>query len=221
MNKRTETESVASATYGAIKAMIVNHDITPGAVIEERKLADELGVSRTPLRAAISRLLGENLLKRISDRTTVVQSMSFKDMFELIEVRKCLESQAAALATPLVPLEQVSLVRSRIENFLEKLCDGERDYWDIDQNFHDLIAINTPNQNLVRIITDVRTQARLFNPSRVSFRVSRAARCQLAVLDAIEARDAKTVKKLMIVHLEEVKDGLKELLDSEYLASRP
>ncbi|WZB62790.1 GntR family transcriptional regulator [Achromobacter xylosoxidans] len=92
--------SVSERTYQALLDRIAARQIGPGEVLEERRLAEELNVSRTPMRAALNRLLGEGILKRLSNGSVVVHAFGVTELLELLQIRQLLEGQAAAMALP-------------------------------------------------------------------------------------------------------------------------
>ena len=84
--------------YEALRDDILNWRIAPGTALSETELAVRLGVSRTPLRAALARLALEGLVDTSRGRTGVVPDVSAESIAELFELREALELQAARLA---------------------------------------------------------------------------------------------------------------------------
>jgi DNA-binding GntR family transcriptional regulator len=90
--------SLATKIYVELRERIVQGAIKPGERIRERELADELGVSRIPLREALPRLEAEGFIRTVPRRGAVVTELSLRDVEELFEVRSSLEVLAARLA---------------------------------------------------------------------------------------------------------------------------
>jgi DNA-binding GntR family transcriptional regulator len=84
--------------YAALRDEIVTWKLAPGTALSEIELADRLGVSRTPLRAALARLALEGLVDTSRGRTGIVPDVSIESVVELFELREALETQAARLA---------------------------------------------------------------------------------------------------------------------------
>lgn len=84
--------------YSQLREEILNWRLLPGTPLSETELADRLGVSRTPLRAALARLALEGLVDTSRGRTGVVSEVSVESITELFELREALETQAARLA---------------------------------------------------------------------------------------------------------------------------
>ena len=84
--------------YAALREDILTGRLTAGTALSEVELAERLGVSRTPLRAALARLALEGLVDTTRGRTGVVSAVSTASITELFELREALETQAARLA---------------------------------------------------------------------------------------------------------------------------
>ncbi len=84
--------------YRLLRDEIVRWELAPGAVLAEVELADRLGMSRTPVREALARLVADGLVVAVGGRGLEVASMDLGDVTALYELRQALESQAARLA---------------------------------------------------------------------------------------------------------------------------
>ncbi len=91
--------SLSQRAYETIRQKIISLELTPGAVIDEACLIDELGLGRTPIREALQRLSQENLVTIVPRRGTFVTEIGITDLQRLFEMRLVLESMAARLAT--------------------------------------------------------------------------------------------------------------------------
>jgi DNA-binding GntR family transcriptional regulator len=94
----SEAPSLAERAYRAIREMIVSLELRPGAVIDERRLMERLGIGRTPTREALRRLAQERLVEVYPRRGMFVTSVEIRDLASLAEVRSVLESHAARRA---------------------------------------------------------------------------------------------------------------------------
>jgi DNA-binding GntR family transcriptional regulator len=91
-------QSLATKIYLELRERIIEGVIKPGERIRERELAEELDVSRIPLREALPRLEAEGFIRTLPRRGAVVTDLSLRDVEELFEVRSSLEVLAARLA---------------------------------------------------------------------------------------------------------------------------
>jgi len=112
-----ETSSLADRAYHAIRDMIVSLELRPGAVIDERRLMERLGIGRTPTREALRRLAQERLVEVYPRRGMFVTSVEIHDLASLAEVRLVLESHVARLAAERATDED----RSAMDDLLEEL----------------------------------------------------------------------------------------------------
>ncbi|MES2172023.1 MAG: GntR family transcriptional regulator [Actinomycetota bacterium] len=175
--------------YTALREQILDGDLPAGTVLAEVEQSVRLGVSRTPLREALTRLASESLVSGHSGRGVVVTDVSIERVNELFEVRQALEEQAARLAARRRdPAVFQHLQREfRTAHELLGTDEGLRRYYDLVQRLDDAIDEATGNAFLVSTLAGVRTHiARIRrlssdNPDRLRD----AAREHLAIIDAI------------------------------------
>src|SRR5438034_1632001 len=114
------TVSLAERAYHAIREMIVSLELRPGAVIDERRLMDRLGIGRTPTREALRRLAQEQLVEVYPRRGMFVTNVEIRDLASLTEVRSVLESHVARLAAGRATDDD----RAVLESLLDELETG-------------------------------------------------------------------------------------------------
>jgi len=200
-------ESVSERTYQAVLDSIVSRRIGPGEVLEERRLADELAVSRTPMRAALNRLLGEGILARLSNGSVIVKAFGATELLEFLQVRTLLEGEAAALAAGRIPPARLQEVRERLQAILEQTMLTEQQDWSYDNEVHNLVAQHCGNRTMAAMIADVRLRARLCNVERIADRWLLARQEHLAILDALGRADAEAARAAMVAHLANVRQA--------------
>lgn len=192
-------------TYQTLLDQIVSRRIPAGEVLEERRLADELDVSRTPLRAAMNRLLGEGMLERLSNGSIVVRSFGVTDLLELLQIRSLLESEAAAMATGRIPAEPLEGLRTRLQALLDAQTPDEKSDWEVDNALHDLVAAYCGNRNLASMITATRRQVRMCDVERLPQRQVQAREEHLAIVQGLLSGDSARARQAMAAHLESVR----------------
>lgn len=192
-------------TYQTLLDQIVSRQIPAGEVLEERRLADELQVSRTPLRAAMNRLLGEGMLERLSNGSIVVRAFGVTDLLELLQIRSLLESEAAAMATGKIPATPLEGLATRLRALLEEGTPDEQADWEVDNALHDLVAAYCGNRNLAAMITATRRQVRLCNVERLPQRQILARQEHLEIVQSLLSGDAAQARAAMAAHLENVR----------------
>ncbi len=202
--------NITEATYKQLQDLIETRQLVPGEVIEERRLALRLKVSRTPLRAGISRLLGEGKLEQLSNGSVVVRNIGITELLELIHLRIVLESEAASIAATRIALDTLQPLKARLEQIMSTAKISKSTHWNLDDEIHDLIASNCGNRSLERLIGETRLKSRLCNVERRPERLLPACREHLAIVDAIIQRDAHSARQAMVQHLINVRQGMLE-----------
>lgn len=206
---RTEG-NVTEATYRKLHDLIESRALPPGEVIEERRLALRLKVSRTPLRAGISRLLGEGRLEQLSNGSVVVRSIGMAELLELIHLRLLLESEAASIAATRIAIDALEPIKARLEKLIATAKVSKTQHWTLDDEIHDQIAQHCGNQSLAKLISEIRQKIRMCNVERRPERLLPACREHLAIVDAIINRNGAAARQAMIQHLTNVRQGMLE-----------
>jgi DNA-binding GntR family transcriptional regulator len=121
--------NITEATYKKLHDLIEARKLSPGEVIEERRLALRLKVSRTPLRAGISRLLGEGRLEQLSNGSVVVRNIGMAELLELIHLRLLLESEAASIAATRIAIDVLQPIKARLEDIIATAQISKTLHW--------------------------------------------------------------------------------------------
>jgi DNA-binding GntR family transcriptional regulator len=128
--------SLSDRAYHAIREMIVSLELRPGAVIDERKLIEQLGIGRTPIREGLRRLANERLVEVYPRRGMFVTSVEIQDLVSLAEVRSVLESSAAGLAAERSTSDDRLAVAALLQE-LERHTDlDQRELMALDERIH-------------------------------------------------------------------------------------
>lgn len=198
---------VAETTYGTLRLMVMSGELPPGHVLEERPLARKLDVSRTPLRSAMDRLLGEGLLTRLSNGTLIVGNLGFEAYLEILRLRALLEAEAAARAAGMMPAEQLAELRARVEAFSGGGLPDKQAYLQLDEDLHTAIAEAASSPILCELIVGLRSRARLCSASRLPGRRQETCREHLDLIDRLAAGDADGARRAMAEHVDGVRQA--------------
>ena len=183
------------------------------SVLSERELAARLGLSRTPLREAVGRLVGEGLLRR-SGRVIVVNAVRTEDVFEILSLRRLLEGEAVKLAIPRIGKEALLKLRNSELGLLALGTITSEEHWQVDDTFHDTIAQASGNRLLARTVMELRERTRLYGFQRIPQRLEPGRQEHIAVLDAMQSGDAELASARMQAHLQSVADAIMQSLGS-------
>ena len=138
--------------YEQLKRQILTGRITPGTRMMEVELADEMGVSRTPVREAIRKLEKEGLVTIEPRRGAYASDISVKDMVDTREVREDLEGLAAALAAERMTEEQIDELVKITEGYSEAILNSDTEkIIHYDEKFHKHIVSCSGNKTLIQL----------------------------------------------------------------------
>ncbi len=195
--------------YEELKRQIMVGEIAPGTRMMEVELAEEMGVSRTPVREAIRKLEKEGLVTIEPRRGAYASDISAKDMVDILEVRQDLEGMAAGIAAQKITDEG----RIELENIARKYKDSvdREDIEEIiknDEAFHKYIVSLSGNKTLIKMVSQVQELALRFRYiyyedfSRFKNQPSE----HQAIVDAIAGGDVAGARKYAEEHLAGLKD---------------
>ena len=149
--------------YEQLKMQILTGTIVPGTRMMEVELADEMGVSRTPVREAIRKLEKEGLVTIEPRRGAYASSISVKDMVDTLEVREDLEGLAAAMAAERMTEEQTEELRRINQGYTEAIKNSDTEkIISFDEKFHRHIVACSGNKTLIKISEPVQEMALRF-----------------------------------------------------------
>src|SRR5688572_17530583 len=123
MTEHVEEERLNAVVYAKLRARLVTGKITPGHGLSTRSLAQELGVSQTPVRDALSRLAAEGAVEIRSKRRVQVPAMSQERFEDLLRCRLLLEPEAAAMALPHIDAARLARLRE-IDSSLDRAIES-------------------------------------------------------------------------------------------------
>lgn len=193
--------NLSSMAYEAISEMIRKRRLRGGEVIIEAKLAEALGISRTPLREALQRLEGEGLVLKHANRSFVVRLVDLAEYLHSLKVREVLEGEALATAIGRVEPHRLRAARRRIEDLADLPNVHTDAHWQSDDEVHTMFAAACGNPVMARMIGELRVTTRLYEIARLSDRVEPDRVEHTAILDAFETGDPRRARKAVQAHL--------------------
>ncbi|MQB40773.1 GntR family transcriptional regulator [Rhizobium sp. ICMP 5592] len=201
--------SLGERAYDELSRLILTRKLPGGSLVVEGRLAQQLDVSRTPMREAILRLAAEGLLIKQGSRSYAVRRVQPVEFFQALKVRELLEGEAVELAIGRIKPETIEALRSDILR-LGALEAQAAEHWETDDRLHMLFPEALGNGVLVRMIQQLRVITRLFELTSPSGRVAADAAEHVAILDAFAKGDGRRARAAMVTHLRNVAS---EILD--------
>lgn len=154
---------LGEVVFEYLRNAILAGELKPGERLMEVTIADQLGVSRTPVREAIRKLEKESFVIMIPRKGAYVADLTKKDIMEVLEIRKELEGFAASLAAERMTLAEKEALGRVVEHFNESLINmDKKSMIESDNEFHSFIFESTKNQRLINIIYDLHDQFQRF-----------------------------------------------------------
>ncbi len=191
--------------FEALREAIITQVLPPSERLMEVQLAEEMGVSRTPVREAIRKLEKEGFVNIMPRKGAYVASISLEDIRELYEIRGALEALAGSLAAERATDEELE----KMEKFLLKEhshvdSNNILATVDTDMSLHSLIYQAARNDRLINILNNLRGQ--LYRTKAASISVPGRKKESVAehrrIIEALAVRDPELAGNLLLKHVE-------------------
>lgn len=213
----TREESVAESVYERVKALSISFDLLPGNRINEIELAERLGVSRTPLREGLNRLVSEGFLTATPGKGFFRRPLDAKEIFDLFELRRTLEVAAA----PIVIQRASNAAIGQIRDFLEisKVDVPSRtiaDLVELDENFHEQLMALSGNDEMLRVLKNVNARIRFVRWIDMENKRATTQSEHIAIIEAVARRDTEEAVRLLSGHIEKRLDQVTAAIREGY-----
>lgn len=198
-----KTVSLADQVFEHIETDILLGKYQRGEILTESRLSAELGVSRTPIREALRRLLQENLIEE-TGKGSVVIGITEADLADIFLVRSKLESLAVEVAVSKAKEEDIARLKEVVE--LQEFYLGKRDADQIksmDNKFHDLIYRIGGSTIFYEILVPLHKKIQKYRKASVEnkSRATASVKEHRALYEAIAARDSENASRLALEHI--------------------
>jgi DNA-binding GntR family transcriptional regulator len=201
-----DTSTFADRAYAALKDVIVSlnvYDQTEDVRLDERQLAQDLGISRTPVREAMAQLEREGFVRSVPRRGVYVVRKTKQDVIELITAWAALESMAARLITQNASEDEIARLRAMFATFENGTLHAKLDeYSDVNIEFHQTIIRMSRNRVLIDLAENLFTHMRMIRRKTIGEkdRADRSIRDHMNIIEALEARDTDRAEALVRDH---------------------
>ena len=198
-----------------LRQLIVEGAIEPGRKLNERALAEQLRVSRTPLREAIKMLAAEGLVELLPHRGAVAAQLSPADIADTFEVIAGLEGQSGELAAKRITDAELQEIRALHYEMLA--AHARRDlptYYRLNAAIHNHINAAARNPVLTRtfLTVNARLQALRFRSNFDEAKWARAVQEHERMVTLLAARDGTRLRRLLVAHIEHKRDAVLDLM---------
>jgi DNA-binding GntR family transcriptional regulator len=192
--------------YAALKDAIVSMDIYRSRAdvrLDERQLAQEFGISRTPVREAMAQLEREGFVRSVPRRGIYIVRKTKREVIEMITAWAALESMAARLITLEAAADEIKMLRDMFAKFENGELHARLDeYSEVNIEFHQTIIRMSRNDVLIRLAENLFAHMRMIRMKTIGEqdRADRSIRDHLNIIEAIEARDTGRAEHLVRDH---------------------
>jgi DNA-binding GntR family transcriptional regulator len=201
-----DTSTFADRAYRALRDVIVSLDVyqSQGEVrLDERRLAQDLGISRTPVREAMAQLEREGFVRSIPRRGVYVVRKTKREVIEMITAWAALESMAARLITRHASDQQIASLRAMFTTFADGQIDAKLDeYSEVNIRFHQAIIKMSDNKVLIDLAENLFTHMRMIRRKAIGEddRANRSIRDHANIIEALERRETERAEALVREH---------------------
>ncbi|MDY3332138.1 MAG: GntR family transcriptional regulator [Pelistega sp.] len=208
--------TAADQAYAYVINALTEGTMQPGTRVREAELASAIGISRTPIREALNRLINEGLVSNDPRRGLIITELDQTMVGELYEMRRVLESTAAGLAARHATDVEISVLRTLMENDAKATTAQE-----ISKNnkmFHQVLYKCGHNRYLLKTLQALQNSMLLLGSSTLEnkTRSDHAHKEHQQIVEALEARDPERAAKVASDHISNAyKERLNKFLFKE------
>ena len=211
-------KSLGQSVFLRLEEEILNGSLKPGDTLTEISLSKRMGVSRTPLRAAIHALAEEGLVEITPNRGAVVVGVGVDDLVDIYKIRMRLEGIAAALAAVRIPPEALKRLEDSVELSEFYLTKNDSDHLkELDSEFHSIIYKSSGSRHLCKILTELHRNIRSYRKMSLSVpdRLFASVEEHKCILKALKCGDEKEAERLAVEHISSALDNLLGVIKSK------
>jgi len=206
--------------FESLREAIINGHLRPGERMMEIQLAEEMGVSRTPVREAIRKLELEGFVVMIPRKGAYVAGISLKDIADVFEIRAALEGLAAALAAERMTEAELEQLERILVKKAESIEAGNLEgLVDADTEFHELLYKSSRNGRLGQIINHLREQIQRFRATSLSNpkRMRESLEEHKKIVEALSERNIALAQASAQDHIENAENSMLEAVRKQGL----
>ncbi len=219
LNLPIARHSLVDSVYDTLLEAVVSGQLPPGTEMNTVVLAEQLDVSRTPVKEALKILAHDGLVEHVKDHKARVARFSRQDVIEIYEVRGQLEAAAAERAAKLIDDRALQELRGEADKLLasRRDVDWSARAMEYDIRFHDVLAAACGNERLRKEIARYRLLVRGF--CRLTGRdatLLQALREHIGIIDALQSRRPAAARKAMATHIQaRLADVLRDVFEND------
>jgi len=206
-------ELLSQKVYHVLKNAIVRGDLAPNSKLILTEIAKSLGVSNTPIREAINKLVSEGLIKIIPNKGILVKEINIDDFQEILQVRAFLDGLIAKIASKKITDKEIGnmmKIIKKMENCVKK--DDRLTYNDLDIQFHDFLLNITGNNKLKEIYNNLINQGNRLRirTLKIPDRMGKSLKEHREIALEIKKRNPDGANRVSQKHIESISRSIEE-----------
>ncbi|MGA4837808.1 GntR family transcriptional regulator [Streptomyces sp. G45] len=201
-------ERLRDQVSSALRAALISGELRPGVVYSAPTLAEDFGISATPVREAMLDLAREGLVEPVRNKGFRVTEFSERDLDQYTEIRALIEIPTVGRVTRTAACEDLEALRPVAEEIVRAARDHDLiGYLEADRRFHLALLALSGNERLVETVSDLRKRSRLYGLTALDERgeLIPSAEEHVELLDLMLAGDARGAEACMAKHLGHVR----------------
>ena len=208
-----QPESLARMAYEAIRQSILSGQWQIGELYNEKAIAADLGISRTPVREALLELASQDLIIFMPRRGLMLNRFNLRDVDEIFELRKAIEQASVEKIANTSPLPDLLAIE---ESLLEqRKAVNQKDYMafmEADRKFHTSFTTLTNNLRMISIVENIRDMIQVMGIKALSLegRAVKVIEEHQAIFKAVKEGHVKKARNFMAYHLDQSMEAVKE-----------
>jgi DNA-binding GntR family transcriptional regulator len=214
LNKISKPESLAKKVQKVLRQSILNNELTPNVIYNEKQIAKDLGISRTPVREALLELSAKRLVKFLPQKGVIINTFGLTEIDDAFEIRIALEVFSVRKICQGAELPDIRDLEKALRDQEEAVaaCD-ETGFMQADRHFHIGFTRLTQNQYLIDMMEDIRDVMHLmgFKALDVLCRMQTVVLEHRKILAAVQRKNVPEAMKAMKQHLENSRDAVKQI----------
>ncbi|ATV36003.1 MULTISPECIES: GntR family transcriptional regulator [Fusobacterium] len=201
--------------YQKIKSAILNEMYEPNQILNERKLAEEFQISRTPVREALKILEGEGWVKIIPWKGAIVNQITQKEIDEIFQIRLIIEPAIIELLQNKIDYKKRIYLDRLYEN--QKKAESKKEFILADRVFHMTFVEWTENLQLIEMVKDLNDRIYMVGHKAINSKDSKREKESLEehykIIQALKNNDIMLAKNFMIAHIIETKNNINQIIE--------
>lgn len=202
---------LSDLVYQYIIEAIVDVKYAPGSKINTKRISEELGISRTPVRTALDRLVKEKLVEQVGEKGFKVCQVDWQDCLALYDIREMVEGNAIYIAANTIRDQQLEMLKQSILQYRKALADEDPiAAFESDSRFHEIIVQSTGNSYLIDMYHALKIWIRRYRYALIASHKHdvqndrRIIDKHIVIYRALKSRYSLVAKEEMIDHLHHI-----------------